>query len=171
MARSVAAIIVIDVAAFCVAAPMLVWPVMGADKSAAVPDLAGSWARATFALEQPASGPGPLRNPNRLGGVAAGGSACEKKRLDVDFRFPRVRLALRQAAELLFWPASPVRRDEKQFCVSSGLTPSWAANQGTGLPVRSGLYVSIETCRADTMDRSRRDGPHVAVGDQRLAIE
>jgi len=71
MARSIAAIIVINLVAFCVAAPILVWPVMGADKSAAVPDLAGSWARATFALEQPASGPGPLRNPNRLGGVAA----------------------------------------------------------------------------------------------------
>jgi hypothetical protein len=71
MARSTPAIIVIDLVASFVVAPMLVWPAMGAGNAALVPDLAGSWARATFALEQPASGPGPLRNPNRLGGVPA----------------------------------------------------------------------------------------------------
>src|ERR1700674_3428542 len=62
MARSTPAIVVIDLVALFVVAPMLVWPAMGAGNAAPVPDLAGSWARATFAIEQPASGPGPLRN-------------------------------------------------------------------------------------------------------------
>jgi hypothetical protein len=33
----------------------------GYAKDAAIPDLSGNWARTTFALEQPASGPGPVR--------------------------------------------------------------------------------------------------------------
>src|SRR5258708_26653947 len=65
MARSTPAIVVIDVVALFIVAPMLFSPAMGADK--AVPDLAGSWARATFAIEPPASGPGPLRNLARPG--------------------------------------------------------------------------------------------------------
>src|SRR5258706_12464198 len=65
MARSTPAFVVIDLAALFLVAPMLVGPVMGADKS--VPDLAGNWARATFAIEPPASGPGPLRNLARRG--------------------------------------------------------------------------------------------------------
>src|SRR5882672_10771317 len=60
MARSVPAIVVIELVAL-----FAVGPAMGASNTAQVPDLAGSWARATFALEQPVSGPGPLRNPAR----------------------------------------------------------------------------------------------------------
>ena len=33
-----------------------------------IPDLTGAWARSTFALEPPLSGPGPLQNPGRLRG-------------------------------------------------------------------------------------------------------
>ena len=36
------------------------WPSLAADR-AAIPDLSGAWARTTFALEQPESGPGPVR--------------------------------------------------------------------------------------------------------------
>ena len=65
MARGTPAIVVIDVVALFVVAPILFSPALGADK--AVPDLAGNWARATFAIEPPASGPGPLRNLARRG--------------------------------------------------------------------------------------------------------
>jgi len=60
MARSIPAMIVIELAAL-----FTVGSAMGASNTVPVPDLAGSWARATFALEQPASGPGPLLNPAR----------------------------------------------------------------------------------------------------------
>jgi hypothetical protein len=33
--------------------------------AAPAPDLSGAWARTTFELEPPASGPGPLRDPPR----------------------------------------------------------------------------------------------------------
>src|SRR5258706_5083919 len=33
--------------------------------AASAPDLSGAWARTTFELEPPASGPGPLRDPPR----------------------------------------------------------------------------------------------------------
>src|SRR5262252_10780454 len=36
-----------------------------ADAAASAPDLSGSWARTTFELEPPASGPGPLRDAPR----------------------------------------------------------------------------------------------------------
>src|ERR1700687_1625549 len=71
MARSTPAIVVIDLVALFVVAPMLVWPAMGAGNAAPVPDLAGSWARATFAMDHAGAGPGPRPNPNRLGGVPA----------------------------------------------------------------------------------------------------
>src|ERR1700704_2002266 len=67
MARSTPAFVVIDLAALFLVAPMLVGPAMGADKTAGVPDLAGNWARATFAIEPPAPGSGPLRNLARRG--------------------------------------------------------------------------------------------------------
>jgi len=53
-------------AALFVAAPIVVWPVTNAESAAPMPNLTGAWARATFALEQPASGPGPLRNPGNV---------------------------------------------------------------------------------------------------------
>src|SRR5258708_14748357 len=37
----------------------------GAAAAASAPDLSGAWARTTFELEPPASGPGPLRDPPR----------------------------------------------------------------------------------------------------------
>jgi hypothetical protein len=38
-----------------------IWPAGGAGRAALVPELSGHWARTTFALEQPDSGPGPVR--------------------------------------------------------------------------------------------------------------
>jgi hypothetical protein len=52
--------------ALAVAAPIVAVPVTTAEAAAAVPNLTGAWARTTFALEQPASGPGPLRNPGNV---------------------------------------------------------------------------------------------------------
>jgi hypothetical protein len=37
-----------------------------------MPDLSGGWARRAFALEEPASGPGPLQNPELSANTAAG---------------------------------------------------------------------------------------------------
>ena len=51
--------------ALAVAVPIVAWPVAKADGATAVPNLTGAWARATFALEPPISGPGPLQNPGR----------------------------------------------------------------------------------------------------------
>jgi hypothetical protein len=47
-------------------APAVIGPVMGAERAGPVPDLTGAWARSTFALEPPASGPGPLTNPGSV---------------------------------------------------------------------------------------------------------
>lgn len=44
---------------------------VGADASAATPDLSGIWARNSFNFEAPPSGPGPLRNMRRVGPDAA----------------------------------------------------------------------------------------------------
>ena len=44
---------------------ILAWPVSGVERTAPVPDLSGAWARTTFALEPPKSGPGPLRDSQR----------------------------------------------------------------------------------------------------------
>lgn len=44
---------------------MAAWPVTGAERTPATPDLTGGWARRAFALEQPASGPGPLHSLER----------------------------------------------------------------------------------------------------------
>jgi len=52
--------------AVLVAAPIIVWSVVHAESAERVPNLTGAWARATFALEQPKSGPGPLRNPGNV---------------------------------------------------------------------------------------------------------
>jgi hypothetical protein len=65
MARKVSAGVVIDLAAFFVAAPIVAWPVIAAESTAAIPDFNGTWARTTFALEPPDSGPGPLRDSQR----------------------------------------------------------------------------------------------------------
>jgi hypothetical protein len=65
MARRIPVIVVIDLVALFVAGSMVVWPAMGAQSTAPIPDLNGAWARTTFALEQPASGPGPLRDSQR----------------------------------------------------------------------------------------------------------
>jgi hypothetical protein len=59
---------VIRMIASLVAAPLVAWPTTGVDGASAIPDLTGSWARTTFALEPPVSGPGPLQNPGRVRG-------------------------------------------------------------------------------------------------------
>ena len=56
------AIVVIDLVALFVAPRCSLGRAMGADSTAPVPDLSGAWARTTFELEPPASGPGPLRD-------------------------------------------------------------------------------------------------------------
>jgi hypothetical protein len=48
----------------------VVGPAIGAERAGAIPDLTGIWARTTFALESPASGPGPLQNPSRVRRIA-----------------------------------------------------------------------------------------------------
>jgi hypothetical protein len=53
-------------AALFVAAPIVVWPIVRAESAESVPNLTGAWARTTFALEPPVSGPGPLRNPGNV---------------------------------------------------------------------------------------------------------
>jgi hypothetical protein len=57
---------VIRTAAVVAAAPIVAWSVAPADSAETIPNLTGVWARTTFALEQPPSGPGPLRNPGAV---------------------------------------------------------------------------------------------------------
>jgi len=72
MTNPISMSIAIRVAALFVAAPIVLWPVARADGAEPTPNLTGAWARATFALEPPVSGPGPLLNPGRVrGGPAA----------------------------------------------------------------------------------------------------
>jgi hypothetical protein len=72
MTNPISASIAAYLAALFVAAPIVVWPVTNAQSAASVPNLTGAWARATFALEPPVSGAGPLQNPGRVrGGPAA----------------------------------------------------------------------------------------------------
>jgi hypothetical protein len=66
MTNPISASLVIRTIAVFVLAPMAVWPVARAESAETIPDLTGAWARTTFALEQPASGPGPLRNPGNV---------------------------------------------------------------------------------------------------------
>ena len=66
MARRIPAIVLMSGSiAILFTAAMLVRPVMGAGNAGPVPELTGAWARTTFALEQPASGAGPLRDSQR----------------------------------------------------------------------------------------------------------
>ena len=48
------------------AALLAAWPILQAESAETIPDLTGIWARSTFALEPPPSGPGPLQNPSRF---------------------------------------------------------------------------------------------------------
>jgi len=66
MARRIPAIVLMSGSiAILFTAAMLVRPVMGAGNAGPVPELTGAWARTTFALEPPLSGPGPLRDSQR----------------------------------------------------------------------------------------------------------
>jgi len=65
MASRIPAIVIIDVAVLCAAGVIAAGAVMGAERTRPVPDLSGAWARTTFALEPPLSGPGPLRDSQR----------------------------------------------------------------------------------------------------------
>src|SRR5258705_2265462 len=71
MARKFPAIAVIGFIAPAIIAAIAAAPVMGVERAAPAPDLAGSWSRLTFGFEQPASGPGPIgrfsREPNTGG--------------------------------------------------------------------------------------------------------
>jgi hypothetical protein len=69
MARGVSAMVY---AGLVFVAPLAAWPVMGAAQTVTIPNLAGGWARAAFALEQPASGPGPLHSLERSADANAG---------------------------------------------------------------------------------------------------
>ncbi len=66
MTNPISASLIIRTVVVFVLAPMAVWPVLRAESAETIPDLTGAWARTTFALEQPASGPGPLRNPGNV---------------------------------------------------------------------------------------------------------
>ena len=63
--RRIPAIAIVALAALLSAAATTVGPVIGAERATPIPDLTGAWARTTFALEPPVSGPGPLFNPSR----------------------------------------------------------------------------------------------------------
>jgi len=65
MSRRIPAVVTIDLVALFFMVSTGAGPVLAAQSTASVPDFNGSWARTTFALEQPVSGPGPLRNPQR----------------------------------------------------------------------------------------------------------
>jgi hypothetical protein len=52
-------------AAPLVLAAIFVWPAMGEETAAPIPQLSGQWGRTLFNLEQPPSGPGPIGNTMR----------------------------------------------------------------------------------------------------------
>ena len=66
MTNPILASTAIRTAVVLIAAPILAGPVAQAQSAERVPNLTGAWARTTFALEQPPSGPGPLRNPGNV---------------------------------------------------------------------------------------------------------
>ena len=66
MTNPISASLFIRAGVVFVLAPVAVWPVLRAESAETIPDLTGAWARTTFALEQPASGHGPLRNPGAV---------------------------------------------------------------------------------------------------------
>ena len=45
---------------------ILVWPAIGAENPASIPDFSGLWAHPFLGFESPVSGPGPVRNLSRL---------------------------------------------------------------------------------------------------------
>jgi hypothetical protein len=45
---------------------IVVWPTIGAEGAASIPDFSGLWAREYFGFEQPESGPGPVANLSRI---------------------------------------------------------------------------------------------------------
>src|ERR1700704_5020535 len=51
-----------------VAASVFVWPAIGADSRATIPDFSGLWARPYIGFEPPRSGPGPIVNRARING-------------------------------------------------------------------------------------------------------
>ena len=53
-------------AALLITAVTIVTSFADAQSASTIPNLTGIWARTTFALEPPASGPGPLQNPSRV---------------------------------------------------------------------------------------------------------
>jgi hypothetical protein len=65
MSCKIPVVIVIELVALSFMALTGAGPALAAQGAASIPDLNGAWARTTFALEQPQSGPGPLRNPQR----------------------------------------------------------------------------------------------------------
>jgi hypothetical protein len=58
---------VLGIGDFIVLFALAAGPALAADNRLSVPNLNGAWARTTFAIEQPASGPGPLRDSPRRG--------------------------------------------------------------------------------------------------------
>ena len=66
MTNPISASLIIRAVVVFALAPMAVGPVLRAESAETIPNLTGAWARTTFALEQPVSGPGPLRNPGNV---------------------------------------------------------------------------------------------------------
>jgi hypothetical protein len=63
MTNPISASIVFRAVALLALVPMAAWPMLRAEGAETSPNLTGIWARSTFALEPPPSGPGPLQNP------------------------------------------------------------------------------------------------------------
>ena len=63
MTNPISASIVVRTVAVLALAPIAVWMIQRAESTETIPNLTGAWARSTFALESPPSGPGPLQNP------------------------------------------------------------------------------------------------------------
>src|ERR1700688_2415940 len=59
------------VAGSLVSMAIFVWPVMGAEIAAPIPDLSGQWGRNAFNFEVLSSGPHPVTNLRRTGDDAA----------------------------------------------------------------------------------------------------
>jgi hypothetical protein len=66
MTNPISASLIIRAAVVFVLVPIAAGPAPRAQSAETVPNLTGVWARSTFALEQPASGLGPLRNPGAV---------------------------------------------------------------------------------------------------------
>src|SRR3954467_14593584 len=66
--RADARSLILTTAAGLVATAAFIWPALGAEGGASIPDFSGHWARPYIGFEPPLSGPGPVANRSRIAG-------------------------------------------------------------------------------------------------------